>query len=99
MTIWVMPSLRCCCISWRCRYSRSFLPAPTRKDANMYLSLKVHEPTSATGELNQLDYARSIVRGEAAALEQVAQRLDDSFLEAVDLLHRCTGRVGITGTG
>ncbi len=65
----------------------------------MYLSLKVHEPTSAARDLDQLNYARSIIRGEAAALEQVAQRLDDSFLEAVDLMYRCPGRVGITGTG
>jgi hypothetical protein len=30
------------------------------------------------------------VRGEAAALETVAQRLDDSFLEAVELFRRCS---------
>lgn len=65
----------------------------------MYLSLKVHEPTPVSGDFNQLDYARSIIRGEAAALAQVALRLDDSFLHAIDLLHRCAGRVGITGTG
>ena len=33
------------------------------------------------------------------ALEEVAGRLDESFLEAVDLLHHCPGRVAITGTG
>ncbi len=49
--------------------------------------------------LDRLEYAREIVRGEAAALETVAQRLDDSFLQAVDLLRRCCGRVCITGTG
>ena len=48
---------------------------------------------------DRLDYARQIIRGEAAALEFVAQRLGDSFLEAVELMHRCTGRVAITGTG
>jgi arabinose-5-phosphate isomerase len=47
----------------------------------------------------RLDYARQIVRGEAAALLSVADRLNDSFLEAVALLHRCPGRVCITGTG
>src|SRR5882724_9045459 len=49
--------------------------------------------------LDRLAYARQIVRGEARALEAVAMRLDDSFLEAVELLRRCSGRVAITGTG
>jgi arabinose-5-phosphate isomerase len=48
---------------------------------------------------DRLSYARQIVRGEAAALLSVADRLDDSFLHAVDLLHGCAGRVCITGTG
>ena len=29
----------------------------------------------------------------------MADRLDDSFLQAVELLHRCPGRVVVTGTG
>jgi arabinose-5-phosphate isomerase len=51
---------------------------------------------------SQIDYAREVVRAEAAALGRVADRLDDSFLEAVDLIARVTegtGRVAITGTG
>jgi arabinose-5-phosphate isomerase len=52
---------------------------------------------------SRLDNARQIVRAEAAALDLVAQRLDDSFLQAADLLQRLTGRgagrVCITGTG
>jgi arabinose-5-phosphate isomerase len=51
----------------------------------------------------RLDYAREILRAEAAALELVAGRLDGSFLGAVDLLRRLTGagpgRVAVTGTG
>jgi arabinose-5-phosphate isomerase len=51
----------------------------------------------------RLDYARQIVRAEAAALELVARRLGDSFLRAVDLLQSPAraghGRVAITGTG
>ncbi len=47
----------------------------------------------------RLDYARQIVRAEAEALEQVAARLDASFLDAVDLVVRCPGRVAVTGTG
>ncbi|MGE3808726.1 MAG: SIS domain-containing protein [Gemmataceae bacterium] len=65
----------------------------------MYLSLKVHETIGTTSDLERLDYARSILRGEAEALGLVAQRLDASFLQAVDLIHHCTGRVVITGTG
>jgi arabinose-5-phosphate isomerase len=51
---------------------------------------------------DRLDYAREVVRAEAAALERVAERLGDSFLQAVDLLARVTGgagRVVLTGTG
>lgn len=59
--------------------------------------LQVH-PTD-----DRLDYARQLVRAEAAALEQVAARLDDTFLAAVDLLWSVTGegrgRLAITGTG
>src|SRR5207247_2237286 len=47
----------------------------------------------------RLSYARQIVRGEAAALLSVADRLDESFLHAVELFHRCPGRICVTGTG
>src|SRR5882724_4229626 len=49
--------------------------------------------------LDRLAYARQIVRGEARALEAVADRLDHRFLEAVELIHNCPGRIAITGTG
>ncbi len=62
------------------------------------MTLQVHQPP-LTPPLDRLAYARSIVRGEAAALQQVADRLGDSFLHAVDLCLACTGRVGVTGTG
>jgi arabinose-5-phosphate isomerase len=57
--------------------------------------LSVHHSDSS----DSLDYARQIVRAEAAVLERVAQRLDESFLKTVDLLARCSGRLGVTGTG
>ena len=65
---------------------------------------RVHLPSPATPPTDKrLDYARQIVRAEAAALEAVAGRLDESFLQAVDLLQRLTGRgagrVCVTGTG
>src|SRR5439155_13873326 len=46
-----------------------------------------------------LAYARQVIRAEAAALELVAGRLEDSFLQAVELLYRCPGRIAVTGTG
>lgn len=59
------------------------------------MTLQVHDPH----ELDRLSYARDIVRGEAAALQQVAERLDGAFLEVVDLFYRCGGRICVTGTG
>jgi arabinose-5-phosphate isomerase len=49
--------------------------------------------------LPPLDYARQILRAEAAALRDVADRLDGSFTRAVDLIAACRGRVAITGVG
>jgi arabinose-5-phosphate isomerase len=64
------------------------------------MAMPVH---SHSGNLRQdserLTYAREILRGEAAALELVAQRLGESFLQMVDLFYRCAGRIAITGTG
>src|SRR5437762_9452437 len=50
-------------------------------------------------DAERLEYAREIVRAEAAALRQVADRLGDSFLQTVDRIYRSQGRVCITGTG
>jgi arabinose-5-phosphate isomerase len=61
--------------------------------------LHVHSPEPAAAEDERLRYARQVVRAEAAALEQVARRLDASFLQAVDLLQNCPGRIAVTGTG
>jgi arabinose-5-phosphate isomerase len=61
--------------------------------------LQVHQPQAVTPAAERLEYARQIVRGEASALELVAQRLGDSFVEAIDLLFQCPGRIAVTGTG
>ncbi len=63
------------------------------------MTLYVHHPPAAEPLADRLAYARQILQAEARALELVAGRLDDSFLEAVDLLYRCPGRVAVTGTG
>ena len=61
------------------------------------MSLQVHLPENGTSD--RLAYARAILRGEAAALELVANRLDGAFLKAVELLKESCGRVCVTGTG
>jgi arabinose-5-phosphate isomerase len=63
------------------------------------MTLQVLDRPTRRPDADRLAYAREILRGEAAALAQVADRLDDSFLQAVELFHRCAGRVAITGTG
>ncbi|MBI3410678.1 MAG: KpsF/GutQ family sugar-phosphate isomerase [Planctomycetes bacterium] len=63
------------------------------------MTLQVHNPRNRDRDRERLAYARAIVRGEAAALQQVADRLDESFLQAVELIFGCPGRVCITGTG
>jgi arabinose-5-phosphate isomerase len=61
--------------------------------------LQVHQPAPFAQTADRLDYAKQVILTEAAALNQVAGRLDASFLEAIELLNNCEGRVAITGTG
>ena len=61
--------------------------------------LQVHDPLPFGLAADRLDYARQVVRAEAAALEQVAERLGESFLTAIEIISHCTGRIAITGTG
>jgi arabinose-5-phosphate isomerase len=74
-----------------------FVSIPTSKEAVMTLSF--HDPKRLREKVDRLTYARQIVRAEALALQQVADRLNESFLDAVDLFYRCPGRIAITGTG
>ncbi len=59
----------------------------------------IHDLIPIEPAADRLEYARQVVRAEAAALELVAKRLDASFLRAVDLLYQCAGRIAVTGTG
>ncbi len=63
------------------------------------MTLQLHDPSDLTPLSDRLGYAQSVVRAESAALLQVADRLDDTLLQAIDLFYACTGRVCITGTG
>lgn len=62
------------------------------------MRLQVHHPATIQEDL-RLASARQVLRAEAAALETIADRLEDSFLHAADLLAHCAGRIAITGTG
>src|SRR5262245_7206169 len=62
------------------------------------MALQLVAPPSSS-DSDYLSYAREVVRAEALALEMVAQRLDASFLQAVDLIDHCQGRIAVTGTG
>jgi arabinose-5-phosphate isomerase len=46
-----------------------------------------------------LDYARELLELEAASIQGAAQRLGDSFVQALDLLDNCEGKVITTGVG
>ncbi len=46
-----------------------------------------------------LDLAREVVRVEAAAVAALADRLDDQFLRAVEILAGCRGKVVVAGVG
>ena len=63
------------------------------------MTLHLVDPQPPRSELDRLAYAREIVRAEATALQRVADRLDEGFLHAVELLLGCPGRVCVTGTG
>jgi arabinose-5-phosphate isomerase len=70
--------------------------------------LQVHHPETEappgrTAAEERLEYAREVIRAEAAALQCVAGRLDASFDRAIELVLPITlhgrGRLAITGTG
>lgn len=46
-----------------------------------------------------IDFARQILRSEAAALQQVADELDLNLVRAIDRLAACRGRIAVTGVG
>ncbi|MBI4490518.1 MAG: KpsF/GutQ family sugar-phosphate isomerase [Deltaproteobacteria bacterium] len=48
---------------------------------------------------NILKRAREVLDTEAAGILSLIDRLDESFVQAVDLLHSCQGKVVVTGMG
>ncbi len=51
------------------------------------------------GRFAQLRYGREVIRSEARALLGLADRLNDEFCEAIDLLSQCQGNVLVSGMG
>ena len=46
-----------------------------------------------------LDYTRQVIQSEAQAVEAMAEIVDDSFVEALDMLYNCSGSVIVSGIG
>lgn len=46
-----------------------------------------------------LDIARSVLETEAAAVQTLARRMDETFLNALDIILSCKGRVIVSGIG
>ena len=57
----------------------------------------MNKPLPATPRA--LDLAREVLNIEAAAVNALSQRLDDTFLHALDLILSCRGRVIVSGMG
>lgn len=55
--------------------------------------------TDPAPPFDRLAYARRVLRAEAASLDVVAGRLDDSFAAVADALFACRGRVAVVGVG
>ena len=56
-------------------------------------------PVVSLGTVEQLRCGRNVIRQEAEALLQLADSLDQSFCDAVNLIRRTTGCVIVTGVG
>lgn len=59
----------------------------------------MHDSTGLQDDTDPLAYARRVLEIEAAALELVRDRLNDSFCRAATVLFECTGSVIVTGMG
>lgn len=54
---------------------------------------------SRTSPVPDLEFGRSVLRAEAAALRAVLRRMGREFVLAVDRIHSCEGDVVVTGVG
>jgi len=63
------------------------------------MSSSVASGPLAQTDFEQLKLARDVIRAEADALTQLANRLDDRFCRAVELIADCRGTVIVSGMG
>jgi arabinose-5-phosphate isomerase len=76
-------------LSWR--------PEPIRKDAAQnVVSLRERREARNPG---LLDEAREVFRDQARAIAELAERVDERFAQAVELLYATEGRVVVLGVG
>ncbi len=70
-------------------------------DNNTHGKLKVSNSNGAHIDDPELlmEVARKLIKLESQSLNELAQRLDGTFLEALDLLHFCKGKIVVTGLG
>src|SRR5262245_43037829 len=61
--------------------------------------MKTLERTAQSEQTDWLDYARELLQLEAASIQGAAQRLGSSFVQALDLLDHCAGKVITSGVG
>jgi len=59
----------------------------------------VKKTRSKDRRLPDLEYGRSVLRAEAAAIRALLRRMGKGFLDAVEAIHRCEGNVVVTGLG
>jgi len=72
------------------------MPSPASPDSR--LSPAAADAPAGTAAPD-LSLARTVLQTEAAAITALADRLDERFLQAVELLRTCAGRVIVTGMG
>ncbi len=91
---------------WLFGYSQAWnlWAKPGSRTGEKFMSETVTPQVVATNDTDRCAYGREVLRAEARALLAAADRLDDRFAQALDLLgdpQRLAegGRVGITGVG
>lgn len=69
----------------------------------IYLSVQqikpVNKPNQNNASASSLQIAQRVLQIEAAAVSQLAMRLDESFNRAVSLILQCQGRIVVSGMG
>jgi arabinose-5-phosphate isomerase len=66
---------------------------------DVIMSMEAGRPPASLSPFEQLSLARRILRAEARGLQGLADRLGDSFCEAVQRLFACRGDVIVSGMG